>query len=156
MTIRSESPLQGGRIYDTLLQLKDAGLVAASAAATVASSAKVIDLGAGRYVGDVIIDATAVEVDTGNEIYTIMCEFSNSSSFASGIVSGAMQYLGHNTPIPGGADAVQGVGRYILPFTNLINGSQYRYMRLYTVVGGTIATGINYSAFISRTDTFPG
>lgn len=156
MTIRSESPLQGGRIYDTLLQLKDAGLVAASAAAQVASAAKIVDLGAGRYVGDVIIDATAVETASSDEIYTIMCEFSNSSSFASGIVSGAMQYLGHNTPIPGGADAVQGVGRYILPFTNLINGNQYRYMRLYTVVDGTIATGINYSAFIAKNDNFSG
>jgi len=39
------------------------------------------------------------------------------------------------------------VGRYTLPFSNEDNGTFYRYVRVYTVVGGTIASGINYTAW---------
>lgn len=145
MTIDTERPQSNGVTYDTLLQLKAAGLIAASAAV-----ATIVDLGLGRVEADVIVDATAVEVDSSNELYTITCEFSNSSTFASGIVTGTAQYLGHATGIPGGGDTNQGVGRYKIPFTNVINDTHYRYMRLYTLVAGTIATGINYSAFIAK------
>jgi hypothetical protein len=37
-------------------------------------------------------------------------------------------------------------GRRELAFCNEVNGTVYRYIRLYTFVAGTIATGINYSA----------
>jgi len=150
MTIDSERPKSNQHIYDTLLVLKDAGLVASSAAAQVAAAAKVIDLGLGRVNADVIIDATAVEVATGDELFTVICEFSNSSTFASGIVPGPMQYLGDAAAIPGGGDTDLVAGRYELPFTNVVKDVHYRYMRLYTVVAGTIATGVNYSAFISK------
>jgi hypothetical protein len=149
MTIATERPESNQATFDTLLQLKDAGLVAASAAAQVSSADKIVDLGLGRVEADVIIDATAVEVATGDELYTVIAEFSNSASFASGIVPGAMQYLGDAAAIPGGGDTDNGVGRYKLPFTNVINDVHYRYMRLYTVVAGTIATGVNYKAFIA-------
>ena len=145
MTIDSERPLSNSAIYDTLLELKAAGLVASSAAV-----ATIVDLGLGKQEADVIIDATAVEVASGDELYTIICEFSNSATFASGIVPGSMQYLGDAAAIPGGGDTDNGEGRYKLPFTNVINGVHYRYMRLYTVVAGTIATGVNYSAFITK------
>ncbi len=49
--------------YDTLLILKDAGLVAASAAAQVSSADKILDVGAGLVEGDVLIDITAIEED---------------------------------------------------------------------------------------------
>lgn len=156
MSIRSESPISNQQIFDTLLELKDAGLVASSAAAEVDSSAKIIDLGLGKYRGDVIIDATAVEVASGDELFTIICEFSNSATFASGIVPGAMQYLGDAAAIPGGGDTDLVEGRYTLPFTNVLDDTHYQYMRLYTVVAGTIATGVNYSAFIAKPDNYPG
>ncbi|RTL04577.1 hypothetical protein EKK58_10280 [Candidatus Dependentiae bacterium] len=150
MSIDSERPISNGAIFDAALQLKDAGLVAASAAAQVGGQAKIVDIGKGRAEGDIIIDATAVEVDSSNELYTIIAEFSNSASFASGIVPGAMLYLGHATGIPGGGDQNQVEGRYKLPFTNVINDVHYEYMRLYTLVAGTIATGVNYSAFATK------
>lgn len=150
MTIRSESPVSNGYIFDTLLELKDAGLVASSAAAQVDASAQIINLGLGAVRGDIVIDATAVEVASGDELYTIIAEFSNSATFASGIVPGSMQYLGDAAAIPGGGDTDNAEGRYVLPFTNVINGTHYQYMRLYTVVAGTIATGVNYKAFIGK------
>lgn len=148
MGIRDESPVTNGYMYDTLLELKDAGLVASSAAATVAASGKVIDVGSGRVSGTIVLDVTAVEVASGDEVYTIVAEFSDSATFASGIVAGATLQLGDQAAILGAADTDNGVGRYELPFHNVVGGTQYRYMRLYTVVAGTIATGVNYSAFI--------
>jgi hypothetical protein len=48
---------------DELLTLKDAGLVAASAAATVSGAAQIVDLGGGMVEGHVLIELTAIEID---------------------------------------------------------------------------------------------
>jgi len=133
--------------FDASMLLKDAGLVAASAAATVAAVARVIDLGDARFNGNIIINATAVEVATGDERYDIVAQLSQSSTFASGIVSACTKSLGDSVPLPGDTD--EGAGEYELLFTNYVNGVAYRYLRLFTVVAGTIATGINYSAWVA-------
>jgi hypothetical protein len=137
------------KTFDINLLMKDAGLVAASAAAQVSAAAKVLDLGAGLMEGDVVIDATAVEVDSSNEIFTICWQLSTSATFASVWYSTAHLSLGHATPLLGDTD--MGVGRYILPVNNVIaDGTIIRYARLYTVVAGTIGTGINYTAYLAR------
>jgi hypothetical protein len=41
-------------------------------------------------------------------------------------------------------------GRYVIPFRNEEGGTTYRYVRLSTLVAGTVATGINFSAFIAK------
>jgi hypothetical protein len=48
------------------------------------------------------------------------------------------------------ADADTGTGRFAVPFRNEQNGTLYPYVRIYTEVAGTIATGINFSAFIAK------
>lgn len=131
--------------FDYDLRLKDAGLVAVNAAATVGGSAKILDLGAGRMDGRVIVDVTAIEVASGNEAYAIKTQFSASATFASGVIGGTQIELGDSSVLIG-ESADSAVGRYEIPCTNEINGTVYRYMRLYTDVQGTIATGINYSA----------
>ncbi|HEY4133499.1 MAG TPA: hypothetical protein VGM50_22965 [Gemmatimonadaceae bacterium] len=133
--------------YDAKLLLKDAGLVAADAAATVASSAQVLDLGLARFDGRVIVDTTALEIDTGNELYNIKTQFSNSKTFASSVVGGPMIALGHSSVLIGESASSPAVGRYEIPFANEINGVTYQYMRMYTDVAGTLATGINYTAY---------
>ncbi len=135
-------------IFDSQLELKDAGLVAASAAAQVDSAAKILDLGLARIDATVVIDVTAVEIASNDERYDIVAQFSNSASFASGIVDGAVLVLGAHELLPGDTDST--TGRYELKVTNEYDGTLYRYMRLYTVVAGSIATGINYSAFLSN------
>jgi hypothetical protein len=135
--------------FDINLLLKDAGLVAASAAAQVSAANKIIDLGLGDVEGNIIIDVSACEVDTGDEIYTIGVEISSSSSFASDIYRVAALPLGDAVPLAGDVDMA--AGRYILPFTNRIaDGVNKRYLRLYTTIAGTIATGINYTAYIAK------
>lgn len=136
-----------GHTYDNALLMKSAGLIAASAAV-----ATIIDLGSAtsEIAADVVIDVTACETATGDEVYTILVEGSSSPTFASGIDTLAMKQIGHLTPKVGGSDVTDGAtGRFIIPFRNEVNGTIYRYIRLYTVVAGTIATGINYTAYMA-------
>lgn len=134
--------------FDALLQLKDAGLVAASAAATVGGQARVVDLGKAYLSGRVLIDITAVEVASGDEGYRIRMQFSDSSTFASGVFNGPELVVGDSTITTSSADTA--TGRYELGFSNEVAGVAYRYARLYTEVQGAIATGINYTAFIAK------
>lgn len=134
--------------YDASLSLKAAGLVAASA-----NGATIVDIGNGFVDADMIVDVSAIETDSSDESYTVILEGSSDSDFgtAGNIVALARTVFGHSSAA---AMAPQGstsaVGRYVVPFRNELNGSMYRYLRLRTVVAGTIATGINYAAFISK------
>lgn len=135
--------------YDNALLLKDAGLVAASAAATVGGVAKVLDLGGqGRIDTRAVIDVTAVEFDSDNELFTVCIQGSNSATFASGVVNLAEKRFGALETTGESADSA--TGRYELPFTNDCDGTIYEYIRVYTVVVGTIATGINFTAFLAK------
>jgi len=137
------------KTFDANLEMKDAGLVASSAAATVDSAARILDLGLGLVEGDVIIDVSACEVASGDEVYNIGFQVSSSASFASDIYEVATLILGDAAAIPGDVDMVE--GRYVLPVKNIIfNGTEKRYARLYTTIAGTIATGINYSAYLAK------
>jgi hypothetical protein len=134
---------------DLSTQLKDAGLIAASAAAEVDSSAQIIDLGAGRVDLRAIVDVSAIEIASNDEIYDIVLQVSNSATFASGIKNvGQLNLAATEVADGGAADAT--VGRHELHGCNEVNGTVYRYARLYTVVAGTIATGINYTAWLAK------
>lgn len=128
--------------FDGDLELKVAGLVASTT-----TEATIVDLGEGLVKGNLVIDVSAVEVASTNEIYLICLEGSTVSGMASGSVCLAQIEMG-NATAP--ADADTGTGRFVVPFRNEQNGVLYRYVRLYTEVAGTIATGINYSAFIAK------
>ncbi len=135
---------------DSLLEMKDAGVIGASAAAEVGGSAKIFDTGGGFFSGNVVIDVTAIEIASDSEIYTLILEGSSSSTFASAIVPLTVMLLGANEVIVGGSDTDSTIGRYIMPFRNERDGAVWQYLRMYTVVAGTIATGggINYTAFL--------
>lgn len=130
------------KTYDHATLLKAAGLVAASAAGSV-----ILDLGDALMDADLVVDVTALEVADGDEVYTVVLEGSNVAAMDSGSVRLAEKTLG-NVAAP--ADADSGLGRHIVPFRNEMAGTLYRYVRVFTVVAGTIATGINYSAFIGK------
>jgi hypothetical protein len=133
-----------GHVIDTATKLQDAGLVAASAAGTY-----VLDLGAGRTTGYVLIDASAVEVDSGDELYTISLQGTNTAAFAgTDIVDINMIQLGDAVPLPGASDKVAGL--YQFPFDTFDGQNTWRYVRLYITIAGTIATGINFVAYLSK------
>ena len=138
------------RTFDALLQLKDAGLVAASAAAQVSSADKIINVGTGRFNGIVEVDVSAIEIASNDERYDIIVQGSTSATFASVIEDLAQIQLGALEATDGDQDSL--VGRYQIPFCNEFNNVYYPYVRLYTKVAGTIATGINYTAYIAKPD----
>ena len=136
--------MRKGFTQDANLVLKTAGLVASSA------DGSIIDLGDGLIDAYLVIDLTACEIATGNEIYTISLEASNVAAMDSGSVCLAKKVFG-NLVVPMDA-ALSAAGRYIVPFLNAesVDGNVYRYVRLSTLVAGTVATGINFSAFIGK------
>lgn len=130
--------------YDDALSLKDAGLVASTT-----TESTILDLGAGLVCGHLVLDVSAVEVASTDEIYLVCLEGSNVAAMSSGSVTLAQIEMG-NATAP--ADADTGTGRFVVPFRNEQNGTTYRYVRIYTEVAGTVATGINFSAFIAKDD----
>lgn len=128
--------------YDDDLSLKDAGLIASTTTGTT-----ILDLGAGIVDGFLVLDVSAVEVADGSEIYLICLEGSNVAAMSSGSVTLAQIEMG-NATAP--ADADTSTGRFAIPFRNEQNGTVYRYVRIYTEVAGTVATGINFAAFIAK------
>lgn len=130
------------KTYDHATLLKAAGLVATSAAGSV-----ILDLGDGLMTADLVIDISALEIASNDEIYTIALEGSSVAAMTSASVTLAEKQFG-NTPAP--ADADTAVGRHILPIRNELNGTLYRYVRIFTTVAGAVATGINYSAFLAK------
>lgn len=130
-------------MYDSDLLLKDAGLVASSAAAQVGGENMILDTGSDAYYeGHLILDVTAIEIASNDEIYTVRLQGSSSATFADTIEDLVIVELGANEVLAGDVDST--TGRYEVPFTNEKNGTKYRYLRLYTTVAGTVATGINY------------
>lgn len=156
------------KTVDTLLIMKDAGLVAASAAAQVGGQNKIFDCGptgtggpsptagmpnAGLFEGELICDISAIETDSSNEKFTIVVQGCNTADFSTGsppIINLAEHSVGHLTGLGGISNTTSSTGRIVIPFYNWKNGVTYRYLRLYTVVAGTVATGINYTAYIGR------
>lgn len=141
--------------FDADLEMKDAGLIAADAAWGVGGSAKVLDVGTGRFCGKAVIDVSAMEIASGDERYTFIIQGSSSPTFASDIVILAALPVGDGSTIGtafggSGVDVDDATGRYVLPFTNERNNIYYRYIRGWTDVAGTIATGINFTAFVAK------
>lgn len=128
--------------YDDALELKSAGAVT-----TTTTEATILDLGAGLVDGYLVLDVSAVEVASTDEIYLICLEGSTVAGMATGSVTLANIEMG-NATAP--ADADTGTGRFVVPFRNEQNGTIYRYVRIYTEVAGAIATGINFAAFIAK------
>lgn len=128
--------------YDNDLLLKATGLLASSTDSTI------IDLGEGLVDGFVVLDVSAVEIASGNEIYTVSLEGSNVAAMDSGSVCLAKKVFG-NLVVPMDA-ALSDAGRYVIPFRNEEGGTIFRYVRLSTLVAGTIATGINFLGFIAK------
>ena len=130
--------------YDNALSLKAAGAVT-----TTTTESTILDLGAGLVDGYLVLDVSAVDVASTDEIYNIILEGSTVLGMATGSVSLARIEMG-NATAP--ADADTGVGRFVVPFRNEQNGVTYRYVRIYTGVAGAISTGINFAAFIAKDD----
>lgn len=135
-------------MIDTNLELKDAGLVASSAAGQVGGSDKILDLGQAKVAGNLILDVTAIEIASNDEIYKISLQGSSSATFADTIEDLASIELGAKEVLDGDQDST--TGRYAVPITNERNGTIFRYVREYCEVAGAVATGINFTARLEK------
>ncbi len=92
-----------------------------------------------------LVDISAIEVDTGDERYDVLIQGSDTEDFSGDIAVLAQQQYGHASALNGNVTTL--TGRYRIPFTNMKGAVKYPYIRVYTLVAGTIATGINYTAY---------
>lgn len=122
--------------YDNLLLLKDAGAVTANGAATVGGSARVLDVGDGRFEGVGVVDSSALDLVTGDETYRVDIQGSNVANMSSGVVT-----LGGVT--------VTAAGRGEAYFSNQQGATRYRYLRAFITVAGTTPS-INCTVFIGK------
>ena len=129
-------------MFDAATELKAAGGL------TTSTDGSILNLGTGIVEGYVVIDLASAEVATGNEIYTISLEGSNVAAMSSGSVCLAKKVFGNLVvPMDG---ALSTAGRYVIPFRNEEGGTIYQYIRLSTLIAGTIdTTGIVFAAFIA-------
>jgi hypothetical protein len=141
---------------DSATQLKQAGAVTADGAGQVGGSDAVADLGGGYAEFDVVIDWTACEVASGDEKYDIRIEGCAASTFASGVYVLSRIILGDSsvtnnatdTP-PSGRMVIHANNAAITSATDGNSMSALRYVRVYHDVAGAIATGLNYTAFLT-------
>jgi len=133
--------------FDIATQLKDAGAVTASSAATVGGVAKILNLGASRFDGRAIVDISALTTNgAAGENYYLALQFSSSATFASDVIGGPMLHVGAAATLVA-ESAVSVPGRYEMPFTSEISGTTRQYARLYIVAAGT-APSINFTAIV--------
>jgi hypothetical protein len=141
--------------FDSLLELQDSahGVIGASAAATVDSAAQVIDIGTGFFLGAAVIDVSAIEIASNDEAYAIIIEGAQEVAMDTTLVPLARLDVGALEAIPPGSSHFlvdSSIGRYVLYFSNERDGVFNRYIRAYTVVAGTIATGIAWTGYVAK------
>lgn len=141
-----------GRVVDDLMVLKAKGTVATSMVGENPASGddaadKSFDTGGGRTRGDMVINVYAVPNILASTKFTMRLQGSKNSAFST-IDDLVILELGDSTQISGGSDLT--TGRYILPFTNDLDGTVYRYLRHYITMGGTVGTGIQYECYLSK------
>jgi len=109
----------------------------------------IYQLGPGRMDTVLVINVTAVDVSTGNELYDLYLQGSDSATMASNVhILGHLQ-LGDSTVLLGGATVDSIIGRYELPFQNVVAGSiLLDYARMRLVAAGTTPS-ITFDAWIA-------
>jgi len=136
-------------MIDKELIMKDAGAVTSSAAATVDSSARVVNVGSGFVKGELVVDISAIEIGETDQIYTVAVQGCAVEDFSTGPPDiedlGLMQF-GEATALGGNVDTEP--GRYVIPFDNKKDGVVYPYLRVYTTVAGSETPSVNFKAFI--------
>lgn len=130
-----------GPINDTWLLEDGAAAVTASRAGQVASGPRVFDCGADTlFDGFLIFDVSAIDT-TGDRVYGLKLQASNSATFASGVIDLIAPALN-----------LAGEGDQAVVVTNQVVDTKYRYLRLWIEVDGT-APSITLSAWLSHKDS---
>lgn len=137
-----------GRLVDDLLVMKAKGTVASSMVGEDSvGTDKSYDTGGGRTRGDIVLNIYAVPNILASTKFTMRLQGGKNSSFST-LEDLAIVELGDSTQITSDADKT--TGRYIVPFTNDLDETIYRYIRHYITCGGTCGTGLQYECYLSN------
>lgn len=141
----------GQRIYnqDLELILADGAAVTADGVTTVAAAAVSKKLGPGRFEGVLIIDVSAIDISSADEVYHLCLQGSASGAEAFTTKENLVQIsLGATAARPGAAiNSV--IGRYELPFITEQHDTVYDWVRLFVDVAGTTPS-ITFKAWIAE------
>ena len=137
-------------MFDYDYRLEDgAAAFTVSAAGAIGATAQIVSLGEGRMHGEMIIDVTALEIASNNEYYDLQLQGSTDSAFGGTITALSQIKLGAKEVLSGDQDSA--VGRYRVPFcTEQPDGTIYPYARVYAALGGSVTTGITFSARLEK------
>jgi len=137
--------------YDASLLLKAAAAVGATANGTLE-----LDVGAGLFCGNMVLDVTALSVNDNDESYEVVLQGSTVAGFGTAAAIAALTSITIGDPastrLAAGVLATgteDTAGRYVVPFRNERNGTIYRYLRIKTIAVGT-GQSITYSAWIAK------
>ena len=145
-----------GKIFDTLCEMHGVGLMAGGAG----TAHTAWDTGGGYTEGKLIIDVTACSSAATTEDYEIWLQGSPTGTFTTfytlfaikfgSLATGTSDFLNcrvsSKATWPGPTALPLRISQ---PFSNDFAGTVYRWLRLYTAISATCATGINYYAFLS-------
>jgi hypothetical protein len=119
------------------------------ASLTASADGDILDLGPGLFDGFLVLDVDSVEIATGDEYYTINLEGSTVAAMTSTSECLGKAHFG-KLVVPQDANRTA-AGRYVIPIRNEVNGTLMRYVRLSSVVAGTIdTTGMVFGAFLAK------
>ncbi len=140
----------GQRNYnlDVELLLADgAAAVTADGVSQVGGAAVTLQLGPGRFEGVLIIDVSAIDISSADEVVNLILQGSSAQAFSSNEIL-AQYTLGATAARPGGAVSSV-IGRYEIPFITEQHDTVYDWVRLYADVGGTTPS-ITFKAWIAE------
>jgi hypothetical protein len=110
-----------------------------------------LDIGDGYYEGVLVVDVSAIDTASNDEAYTFILEGGTVSGFGSGSIDAlATKRLEDpaSAGTPGRQNIEHGVGRYYLPFNNLVDEIQFRYLTLNVIIAGTTPS-VTFSAWVA-------
>jgi hypothetical protein len=143
-----------GRLVDDLLVLKAKGTVATSMVGEdPLGTDKYFDTGGGRTRGDVVInvyDISAPATLATSKLIKFRLQGSKNASFTSG-ADLVITEIGKANMLTGASSLATAnllEGRYIVPFSNDLDGTVYRYLRHYVTLGTN--SGLQYECYISK------
>lgn len=139
----------GQRVYNQDLELvlaDGAAAMTADGITQVASANVSKKLGPGRFEGVLIVDVSAMDISSADEVYHLLLQGSNDSFATKETV--AQYSLGASAARPG-APANSVIGRYEIPFTTEQHDTVYTDVRLYVDLAGTTPS-IQFKAWIAE------
>jgi hypothetical protein len=135
--------------FDAATELKDAGSISASGAATVGGVARVVNIGTAFMRATLVIDVDLLDLTTGDETVELRLQGSTVPDFTSDVVILDTIRVG-DTSVSAGETVDRVAGRYTKSVMNTVDGRKpYPYLRMYAVLAGTTPS-ISYRAFLTK------